>query len=155
MQFGIVLLDSQNNVVYSIKAGNPEEWYGTQKGIIPDGNFITYKINREVYDALKKYYDSNDFEAEYIFSKSVKDEIEQIAGTWAPNFCRLKASEVLGRAVTATDFMKSYKLYKNKEKSLRNTWDKEMISGLLNLERTTSPLDFTKDEKEILKILQD
>lgn len=51
--------------------------------------------------------------------------------------------------------MKSYKLYKNKEKSLRNTWDKEMISGLLNLERTTSPLDFTKDEKEILKILQD
>lgn len=130
----------------SIKSGNPNS---NRK------DFITYKINREVYDALKKYYDSNDFEAEYIFSKSVKDKIEQIAGTWAPNFCRLKASEVLGRAVTATDFMKSYKLYKNKEKSLRNTWDKEMISGLLNLERTTSPLDFTKDEKEILKILQD
>ncbi len=41
----LVILDSNNNVVYSKKVGNPAEWYGTVIGVVPNGKLLTHSIN--------------------------------------------------------------------------------------------------------------
>ena len=44
----LVILDSDNNVVYSESVGNPEVWYGTKTGIAPDGNLITHTLSADM-----------------------------------------------------------------------------------------------------------
>lgn len=40
----LVILDNQNNVMYSERVGNPEEWYGTNTGEIPSGELLVHKV---------------------------------------------------------------------------------------------------------------
>jgi len=53
----IVILDGQNNEVYSQNVGNPAEWYGTKTGTVPDGKLITYNLtaDMEIPKAIGSY----------------------------------------------------------------------------------------------------
>lgn len=114
---------------------------------------ITYKLNREVYDALKAYVDSVDYDMEYIFSNDYNGEVGQVNSRWAYHICQNKISEVLGRNIMPTDFVDSYKVFKKSNPSVHESWNDDILDNLLHMENISTPLDLTNYSLEINRIL--
>ncbi|MBR7131999.1 MAG: DUF4874 domain-containing protein [Clostridia bacterium] len=44
----LVVLDKNNNVICSKEVGNPAEWYGTETGLVPDGELLTHNLTADL-----------------------------------------------------------------------------------------------------------